>query len=170
MIFSIREHIDYIHTKAEQTAWSQLLVNGTLTPAEWSNYLYNIILIYSNFESRDLFADTELMRSNLISQDLIELKSPGKIAKSTQDYCQWLNSLSDADIWAPIYVHYLGDLYGMNMIAERQQIKLSYLKYNDRFGMIDFIRTNSRNINKDIAIKSFEWIIKIYDELYSFSR
>ena len=170
MTFSIREHIDYIHTRAEQTAWSQLMVEGKLTSAEWSNYLYNIILIYSNFESRNLFADTELMRSNLISQDLIALHSPGKIANSTQSYCQWLNTLSDSDIWAPIYVHYLGDLYGMNMIADRQSVKLNYLKYTDRFGTIDLIRNNARHINKDIAIKSFEWIIKIYDELYSFSR
>jgi len=170
MTLSIKDVISDIHHQAEKTAWSQLMIAGELTKTEWSNHLYNLILIYSHFEARDLFADTELMRSNLISQDLLTLKSPGKITKTAQAYISWLNTLSDQDIWAPIYVHYLGDLYGGSIIADRQPIKLNYLTYIDRAGTIDFIRNNTKHIDPDLAIKSFEWIIKIYDELYSFSR
>jgi len=173
----LREAVQHIHDAAEHTALSQMLIQGDFSAAEFVVYLSNMQIIYSKLESCGIITHEPLKRSRLILADIKnnqQLLSDDHalipILSTVHDYADYIGKLSTDQLWAHVYVHYLGDLYGGQIIAKALPYSCAYLEFHDRPSCISHVRSNIDNCDPQQAIVAFEWVIKIYEELYRILR
>ena len=110
------------------------------------------------------------------SEDLIESDSNGAdlpILESTQNYCTYIKSCPEDLLYAHVYVRYLGDLKGGQMIASRVPGKGLYYKFEDPEALEHSIRINLREDEDFVeeskkcftfATQSFEDLKKYIEE------
>ena len=91
---------------------------------------------------------------------------PCVIATNVKNYVQYLSGLSANDRWAHVYVHYLGNMYGGQMIGKQLPGPHAHLSFEDLKGCIAYVRANLADISHDEANTAFDWTMRIYDELY----
>lgn len=158
-----------VHAAAEETHISKMLVSGDFTPAEWAAFLSNQYLIRKAIEDRNVIK-TELYSAPRILQDLTDLgfNADVKVVSATVQYVSYLQSLDERKLWSHIYALYLGDLYGGQMIKKALQDRLpvSMLTFEDRPSLIAYVRENLADADEAEAVESFNWIIRIYNELH----
>ena len=174
---SLRTAVQHIHNAAEHTALSQMLVNGDFTAEEFVVYLSNMQIIYSKLESCGIITHEPLKRSRLILADIKNNQQllphdhmPIPTLSTVYDYADYISALAPSQLWAHVYVHYLGDLYGGQIIAKALPYSCAYLEFHDRPACISYVRSNIENCDPQQAIVAFEWVIKIYEELYRILR
>lgn len=173
---SLKDAVKHVHDAAEQTALSQMLVAGDFTAHEFVTYLSNMQIIYSKLESRNVITHEPLMRSKLMladiaaNQALLADHALIPTLSTVYEYADYIELLSKDQVWAHVYVHYLGDLYGGQIIAKQMPYACSYLAFDNRIECIDYVRSNIASCSAEQAIIAFEWVIKIYDELYRILR
>lgn len=164
-----------LHEKAEKTKLSQELISGTIDPLIYKNYCYQLYLIADAIETKMSFPE-DLNRRHKLVQDIA--KGPGAsvtACPSTIEYARYLRSHYlphlHGQINGHIYTHYLGWLYGGQLIAKKLQfLPKSHLEFNDTKACVGHIRNVILGMvwDRDAveAKKAFEYIIRIYDEIY----
>jgi heme oxygenase len=165
---TLKESTADIHKKAEETALSKELISGNISEDTWLTYLSNIIHVHMVIESRGLIEKQEVLRTGKIGLDLGSIDSAHlRLKKSTIEYCQYLEELPDNKLWAHIYVHYLGHLYGGQYIKKNIKWSSNFLDFEDHKGCIEYLREKTEDVKPKEAKVAFEWIIKIYDDIVS---
>jgi heme oxygenase len=130
--------------------------------------LYNLHPIYTELERTGLITKPEVMRAKLVQADLDALGGTKHgLTLSTVYYTRYLEMLDDDARWAHIYVHYLGNMYGGQMIGRRLPGQHTHLLFDDLKGCIAYVRDNLTNVTAQEANVAFEWTIRIYDELHN---
>ena len=163
----LREAVKDNHQAAEHTQWSQTMMSGDMRIEQYAAMLYNMQPIYAELERTGLITKPEVMRAKLVQADLDSLGGTKHgLTLSTVYYVRHLETLSDDDRWAHIYVHYLGNMYGGQMIGRRLPGPHTHLLFDDLKGCIAYVRENLTNVTPDAANSAFTWTIKVYDELY----
>ena len=165
----LREAVRENHQAAEKTRWSQLMISGDLTSEQYAAMLYNMLPIYTELERTGLITKPEVLRVQLLHDDLasVEIGSQRSLTLSVINYTHYLETLSDRDRWAHIYVHYLGNMYGGQMIGKQLPGQHTHLLFDDLKGCIAYVRENLQDVSTDEANQAFIWTMKVYDELYN---
>jgi heme oxygenase len=164
-----------LHKQAEQTRLAQELINGTVDQLIYKNYCYQLYLIADAIESQIKFIP-ELNRRHLLVQDIG--KCPGSTVQacpSTIDYVNHMSRFYQARVHGQlkghIYTHYLGWLYGGQMIAKSlPHVPKDHLKFDNVKACVDYVRKTILGMvfdrDAEEAKVAFEYSIKIYNELY----
>jgi len=164
----LREAVKDNHQAAEKTRWSQMMISGDMRIEQYAAMLYNMLPIYTELERTELITKPEVLRASLVQADLDALGGTTHgLTLSTVYYTRYLESLDDRARWAHIYVHYLGNMYGGQMIGRRLPGPHNHLLFDDLKGCISYVRDNLADVSADEANTAFVWTIKVYDELYN---
>ena len=175
---SLKEITSDLHAIAEQTEFAKLLLSGTISKDSYSNYLYQMALVYRTIEAGckvqgflDKLPDIE--RAGKIYSDYVELVGTGEpvvYLNSTVAYNQYLVALlSDSDrqhlIKAHMYCRHMGDLFGGQMIKKKVPGSGRFYEFENAKLLKEQIRAELTDDLGDEARVAFEWAIKIMQEL-----
>jgi thiaminase len=131
------------HDASEQHPFNEQLMAGTLSDHNYFLYLKNIIPVYDYIEKR-LGLKGELIRSTLIYNDIMAYAKDGCVAGQTNYFSyKWLETLaqkSDRMLRSELYVEWLKDVYGGQMVAKKVKFN-SHLKFNNQKDTIFAVRT-----------------------------
>lgn len=164
---TLREITHDIHDAAEKTRWSQWMIAGELTESEWAQHLFNLLEIHQAIESRGTITLPGLLRVDAIKRDLeaIDDRPTPVIAPSTWSYVEHLRKLDPDLMWAHVYTHYLGMVFGGQMIKRATRWPCTFLDFEDRQACIAWLRQHTASADPDEAVSSFRHTIDIYNEL-----
>ena len=142
------------HSGAERSWFASLMMSGKITNAQYSIYLKQQFECYNALENRFkniksiVNIPENLNRANHIMNDLKELGSnidEISIFESTKKYIDYiLNRCNEKFLYAHVYVRYLGDLKGGQMIAKRIPGSGEYYKFKNPIELESFIRQQLR--------------------------
>ncbi len=182
---SLKELTKQNHSTAERSWFAGRMFSGQITNPEYAIYLKQQYESYKALEERFdslpvdsniKFPDERIKRAKNIFEDLIEMDSNGAdlpILESTQNYCTYIKSCPEDLLYAHVYVRYLGDLKGGQMIASRVPGKGLYYKFEDPEALEHSIRINLREDEDFVeeskkcftfATQSFEDLKKYIEE------
>lgn len=164
---TLKEAVNDVHRAAERTELAQAMIRGTLTPELYYQFIYNIREIYFALEQRLPELPANIKRVDSYDRDILEMnREHGQIVPSVAHYVRYISELDIKDVWAHTYVHYLGNMYGGQMLKKRMPGPSSHLDFENVQESIAYIRSQIADIRHQEAIVSFDWTIRVYDELY----
>jgi hypothetical protein len=139
------------HDAAEQHEFNVQLMNGSLPDYKYYLYLKNIVPIFDYVEKRLGFRG-ELIRSTLIYNDISRYSKDG-LTNGISNYFvyEWMTTLaqkSDKMILSEVYVEWLKDVYGGQIVAKKVKYN-SHLKFSDHKATIGNIRAELMHIAHD---------------------
>lgn len=177
------------HHNAERQKFAGVLMSGKITKDVYMRYLVNQHHCYSALETHSEFKlpDDRLKRSDKIRKDIEELlyqmtgeEPPTKIPvalefswketlkPSTLDYGTYVeeNIKTYEQFMAHVYVRYLGDLRGGQMISKKIPGSGKYYEFDkpEELAQSIYIRLNDDMV--DEAKKVFEYATKLFIEMY----
>lgn len=167
----LKESCKELHDLAEQTQLSQGLIAGTIDPNIYKTLLWQLFLITDVIETRYNFSDKTICRKFKILEDISLLPSSTLFTcKSTEEYTNHLWNLHYHAFKGHIYTHYLGWLYGGQMIAKRINLPTKHLAFDNVKEKIGYVRgmvlSNITAEDLSEAQLAFRYTIDIYKELY----
>ena len=155
------------HEAAERSRWSQLMISGDMTIPQYAAHLTNMLPLYQELERSGDIDNPAVLRADLLRADLAALDTaPRGQALSTIYYTRYLSELTAAQRWAHIYVHYLGNMYGGQMIARRLPGPAAHLEFDDTKACIAWVRERLQSVDPAEANFAFAWTQRVYDELH----
>mgnify|MGYP006279144885 CR=1 FL=1 len=165
---SLREVTREAHDQAEHTDWAKLLLGGNISRAQWSHYLFNLLEIHQAIESRGVLTDPRVLRVNAIINDIeaTDAKISPVTLDSTWQYIDHLNNLPAEKLWPHIYCHYLGYMYGGQMIKKSVPYSTTMLDFEDRTACIQYIRDHLNDADEQEAILAFKWATIMFQDLW----
>jgi heme oxygenase len=164
---TLKEAVDAIHRTAERTALAQAMIRGTLDTVLYYQFVYNMREVYAAIERRIPDLPSNIARVEQYDYDIRMMDTEhGQIVPSVAHYVHYIETLTIDDVWAHTYVHYLGNMYGGQMLKKRMPSSSRHLDFVNVQDSIAYIRERIVDISHQEAIRSFEWTIRIYDELY----
>lgn len=170
----LRQACAELHKQAETTQVAQELISGTMDPLVYKNYCYQLYLIADAIE-RKMDLPAGLQRRNLLVQDIAECPTgPVRACPSTIEYVGYLSRMFNPRLHGQmkghIYTHYLGWLYGGQMIAKKLVLPKNHLRFENPKDCVDYVRTVILGLifdrDAEEAKKAFEYSIRIYQELH----
>ena len=179
---SLKELTKEQHQNAERQNFASTLMSGNISKISYLKYLTNQFQCYLALEKHPLFnlPDERLNRSKEILKDITELKNQinkkdinreKMITQSTKDYIQHVSKISkEEDYLAHIYVRYLGDLRGGQIISKKVPGKGKYYKFENNLELANCIY---KLINDDMADEAkivFDFATKLFIEMHEFEK
>ena len=163
---TLKEAIAVKHKAAEETDFAKLLISGDLSRTQWDTYLFNMYHVHDSIERRGVLEKKEVLVCPKINVDLAGSSYYRLIASSALNYSNYLLELPVDKLWAHVYVHYLGHMYGGQYIKKNIKYNCSWLNFDDHKGCIEYIREKTKDADHDEANVAFDYMIDIYDEIY----
>lgn len=164
------------HTEAENTPFMKAVFANTLSSNIWADWTYNKILICAGVEStcakfghlNDL---PNINRVTRLWNDYLQMTNNQYLHTwhdQTINYNNYIRNLDSNKSLAHLYVWYLGDMYGGQMIRETLTFPTTSLEFED----VDNLKINLRSkLTDDLAEEAniaFDWAINImrtYDSM-----
>jgi len=163
---TLREATAASHHAAEQTALAQAMIQGTMSLPLYHQFIFNMAQIYSAIETKIPYLPGNVQRSPAYAADLKALdRGSGTMLRITQEYVTYIMNLDVPRAWAHIYVHYLGNMYGGQMLKKNITFPTAHLEFKDIKDCISYVRANISDIDPAEANRAFDWTMKVYDEL-----
>ena len=166
------------HSGAERSWFASLMMSGRITNEQYSVYLKQQFECYNALENRFKSINqsipnipNNLKRANPIMNDLKELCSNVDaipIFESTKQYIDYiLNQCEEDLLYAHVYVRYLGDLKGGQMIAKRIPGSGQYYKFENPQELESFIRSQLSENNEFVkeCNQCFDAAINLFKDL-----
>jgi heme oxygenase len=164
----LREATKDKHRSAENTALSRSMVDGTMKASTYAAFMENMLAIYEELERDGTITKPEVLRADRIRADISSMGVPPQgLGLATVYYTRYLRELPAHHRWAHIYVHYLGNMYGGQLIGRRLPGPHTHLDFDDLKGCISYVRGNLDVVTAEEANSAFDWTIRIYDELHT---
>lgn len=160
-----------LHEKAEAHPFTQDLLSGNIQPAPYATLLANQLVMYTELEllcvNRGLLIGLEgISRKDKILQDIIELNQPVHILPSTAEFVQYLQTCSDSQLMAHMYVKHMGDLYGGQILKSRVPGSGHMYEFDHRSELIAALRSRLTIDMADEAREGFQRTLNLFDEIY----
>tara|TARA_B100000959_G_C14735579_1_gene522800 strand:- start:137 stop:694 length:558 start_codon:yes stop_codon:yes gene_type:complete len=167
------------HKNAERSWFAGRMFSGQITNEEYAIYLKQQFESYSALEDRFnnldtnsviKFPDERIKRAEKIHKDLIEMDPNGDslpILDSTSSYNTYIKNCPDDLLYAHVYVRYLGDLKGGQMIAKRVPGSGLYYQFDEPEFLENAIRSKLRedNIFVDECKKCYTFAQKSFEDI-----
>jgi heme oxygenase len=173
------------HHNAERQKFAGVLMSGKITKNVYMRYLLNQHYCYSALENHSEFKlpDDRLKRSDKIRKDIEELlyqmtgvyvESPDEHAgllfelkQSSLDYGNYVeeNIKTYEQFMAHVYVRYLGDLRGGQMISKKVPGSGKYYEFDKPKELANVIYDNINDDMADEAKKVFGFATKLFEEM-----
>tara|TARA_B100000029_G_scaffold136759_1_gene131465 strand:+ start:132 stop:701 length:570 start_codon:yes stop_codon:yes gene_type:complete len=164
------------HTNAERQKFVPILMSGEIEVNVYFHYLVNQHACYSALENCQFnLPDDRLKRASAIGKDTEELKLMGPIPNtcynlepSTKKYVKYVkNKIKDEDQFlAHVYVRYLGDLRGGQMIAKKVPGRGHYYQFEEPKELAESIYSKLHDGMVDEARLVFDFATDLFKELY----
>lgn len=161
------------HKKAEQTPIMQLLLKNQISNSLYCDLIFTKYMIYSNIESRIYFATPCLRRAQAALNDWqgMQYSIPNDFA-SLDQYLARLREVSQDQLWAHVYVHYLAPLYGGQIIKRviSGRFPTSMYEFDDPQAAIHEVRLHTDVQLAPEANLAFESTTEYYTDLYEIHK
>ena len=168
------------HRNAERQKFAGVLMSGKISDSAYLRYLKNQYYCYYTLENNTKFdlPDDRLKRCDKILEDIHELQysiSEATIAEnmavalteSTLKYGSYVDTIkTKEDFMAHVYVRYLGDLRGGQMISKKVPGSGKYYEFDEPEELANSIYRNINDEMVDEAKKVFEYATKLFIEMY----
>ena len=150
-MIDIREATKEQHRQAEQQEFVKTLMSGEINRRVYATFLYNQFYCYaalerwSNYQGL-FYALPGIERGEKLKSDYqdlwVRITPQPEITDSTKRYIEHIDSIrrEPAKLFAHVYVRYLGDLYGGQMIKTRTPGPNTYLDFDNAKDLIRVIR------------------------------
>ena len=165
------------HRNAERQQFAGLLMSGSIPRSIYLRYLVNQHACYSALENHDLFdlPHKDLERRKKIQKDIHELNDVLKIdvnAMLTASTLEYLNHVKNIkhqnDFIAHVYVRYLGDLRGGQMIAKKIPGAGRYYSFENPNELAQSIYKVLHDDMAEEAKLVFDFATRLFIEMYDF--
>ena len=176
---SLKELTMQQHQNAERQKFASILMSGKIPKISYLRYLVNQHVCYTALENHPDFKipDLRLERSLLIQQDIDDLRMDlGNnafiedivLTDSTLNYEKHVkdNIKTFDNFMAHVYVRYLGDLRGGQMIAKKTPGTGNYYKFENPNELANIIY---RQLNDDMADEArivFDFATQLFIEMH----
>jgi heme oxygenase len=166
------------HRKAERMPFNVLMINGKLTRPQYEWYLQAQYEIFSAIEDNFELPHPALARKEAIKVDMESLglsMMAGKIPQSVvfptstkaTEYAEYLKGLTQEEVDAHIYLHYLALMFGGQMIKKKVPGNGAMYEFgDDMMAAAAAIREIQQDDWADEVNKGFDYMIDIFKELY----
>jgi heme oxygenase len=168
---TLKEATADLHSKAEKTQFSQLIFSGTIPEQEYAYYLFNMYHIHNALETKYQLPHPSLKRCKSIENDLgglIKLKMD--LTESTKKYIDYINTLTEEQWKAHIYVNYLAIVYGGQMIKSKVPGLGAYYMIENMQECVGAIRAFLTDDMSDEANKGFQFNIDVLENIWNTLR
>lgn len=166
---TLKEYTQELHDKIEQTPFSKKFLAGELSEDQWNMLLVQKSAIYDAIESRrDLPSIAKC--AHRLRMDCLGLDYA--LMPTTQRYVEHIQKLLPPQLVdAHVYVHYLGDMYGGQMLKKLapNTERTTHLEFEDRVATIKAVREiidHRANELADEAIAGFKFMMEIQNEIF----
>ena len=150
-MIDIREATKEQHRRAEQQEFVKTLMSGEIHPRLYATFLYNLSHCYAALEKWSQYQGLldrlpDIARAEKLAydcQDLwVRITPQPEITDSTKRYIEHIDSIrrEPAKLFAHIYVRYLGDIYGGQMIKTKTPGSNTYLDFDNTKELIQAIK------------------------------
>ena len=182
-MIDIREATSQQHRLAEQQQFVKTLMSGKIHRRLYASYLYNLAHCYSALEEkcqRQGLLDSlpGIAREHKLRydcQDLwVRITPQPEVTASTLEYVSHIGSIQNdpARLYAHVYVRYMGDLYGGQIIKSKTPGLNTYLEFDNAKQLIisiretinDYTTSQPDNVVGE-AKKCFEYATKLFIEM-----
>lgn len=164
---TLKEAVNDVHRAAERTDLAQMMIRGEFDVPIYYQFIYNMREVYAAIERRLPDLPSNIKRVDHYDNDIRAMDFlNGQVVPSVAHYVSYIESLDLKDVWAHTYVHYLGNMYGGQLLKKRMPGPATHLDFENTDELIAYIRSQIADIRHQEAIVSFDWTIRIYDELY----
>ena len=187
-MIDIREATKEQHRLAEQQPFVKTLMSGEIHPRLYATFLYNLSYCYAALEKwsqyRGLFDQLpDIARAEKLAHDCqdlwVRITPQPNITDSTEKYIEHIDNIrtDPAKLFAHVYVRYLGDLYGGQMIKAKTPGANTYLDFNNPKELIQVIRQTINSYmetDADVVIAEakicFEYATELFKELQDLNQ
>lgn len=164
---TLKELTQENHRRAERHAFVSSMVKNQLTPAQWADYLAwkRNLLVALGAKLGLSEQHPGFDRTAQFNEDIEKTGVQPRTLASTSNYIDHVLSISDREAWAHVYVHYLGDLRGGQMLKKIVKMPMHHVDYDDAAGLEAIIRANVSDDLADEANKGFELTMQAMEEI-----
>ena len=175
---SLKELTMKQHHNAERQKFAGVLMSGKISEDTYLKYLMNQHHCYSALENHTEFKlpDKRLKRSKQIQKDIDELldllpdydyQLSEVLTDSTMDYGKYVkeNIKTREDFMAHVYVRYLGDLRGGQMISKKVPGSGKYYEFDKPKELANVIYDNINDDMAGEAKKVFGFATQLFKEM-----
>jgi heme oxygenase len=162
------------HKEAETQPFIKTIFAGNVNKNKYVDYLYQLLYVYKKLEEygdrQNLFSGMESIKRYLAIEkdytDLIENPPYPTVKKSTEEYIEYLKSISEDPhkLMAHVYVRHMGDLFGGQMLAKLLPGSNNMFKFDNIQNLVQVMRSKLDISMADEANKAFQFNINILKE------
>jgi len=165
-VSKIRELVREAHVSAENHPVNQQFINGSISDEAYNLYVYQRSLI---MRFLDGFLPEKFARYEKFEKDLPENHGL-PVLQATQDYLNYLEGVEEENMIAHIYVNYMGDAHGGQIIRHnnpnRSNHHLDFDGFRSEF--LNYVRGQMKGKDEDLAEQAnnaFNFIECILDDV-----
>jgi heme oxygenase len=170
---SLKESTHLHHVAAEAHAFTKLLVSKKVSPEIYYDYLCNQLAAYTALEklcaNKNVFEFLpQLQRTTAIQKDIQELTTNASATKTypaTAAYVEYLNTATNKQLLAHLYVRHMGDLYGGQLIKKCVPGSGTMYDFENRQELIKSLRSQLTDDLADEANLVFGYVLQLFTEL-----
>lgn len=187
-MLDIREATKEQHQRAEQQQFVKVLMSGEIHPKLYATFLYNQHYCYAALERWSQYQGLldslpDIARAEKLAHDCqdlwVRISPQPEITDSTKRYIEHIDSIrrQPAKLFAHVYVRYLGDLYGGQMIKTKTPGVNTYLDFDNAKQLIQTIRetinsymqTDADDVIAEAKI-CFEYATELFKEMHDLEK
>jgi len=155
---------------AENTAFSKMLTNGTVTNTLYKQYTWQMYMITDAIESRLDLGLGDLERRQKFAHDCA-MSGPSEVNTllSTSTYVSELRGMTTDQLRGHVYAHYIGLLTTCKAMSKVLKLPATHLKFQNVKAGVDHINSiilaDIQQSDADQAVRAYERMIDIYNEI-----
>lgn len=157
------------HEKAEKMPFNMRMFSGQLTEDQYLLHLAQQLEIFKAIENKGLPSNA-LSRVDATQKDIDELVAKGNtsttILTSTENYTNYINSLTENGALPHVYLNYLALMFGGKIMKTKVPSTGKMYDFEHRKEAMLSVRAVQKDEWADEVNKAYDYIIAILDELH----
>lgn len=165
---TLKDYTQHKHNEIENNSLSKLIFAGEITKEQWDMYVRQKCFVYTLIEQLYPMPTDLQMRSRL-ENDVAHYDSV--LLSNTSTYLDHLASIDQALLPAHIYVHYMGELFGGQILKRMiPHENTTHMNFDNKKECVAFIRDIIDNRHEELtceANKAFDFMMSIQHDVFA---